>query len=422
MHINDSLNILIVDDDEVDRMLVCRALKNAGIQTKIREVETSESAISTLQTQPFDCVFLDYRLPDGDGLQLVQAIREEKFTLPLIVLTGQGDEQIAVDLMKAGASDYLAKSKISAGRIAQMLRNALRVHQAEQQAIAANQRLQESYNLLVQQHKALEQQRQQIHEQNLQLTHASALKSRFLATISHELRTPLNAILGFSQMLLRPSKGVLTPKQAEMVQRIFTNGKNLLQMLNEVLDFTQIEANYLHLQPELLNLKDLITTTVEEVRSLALLKELNLSIQFNLKNAVIFNDTVRLRQALINLLSNAIKFTDAGRVWVEVKEISPNRVSIAVCDTGMGIAPEHMEYIFEAFRQIDQTNTRKHSGTGLGLAITRTLVAMMGGTLTVKSELGKGSSFRIELPRQVEGDRTDFALQQEILPVLSESS
>jgi signal transduction histidine kinase len=303
-----------------------------------------------------------------------------------------------------------------------MLRNALRVHQAEQQAIAANQRLQESYNLLVQQHKALEQQRQQIHEQNLQLTHASALKSRFLATISHELRTPLNAILGFSQMLLRPSKGVLTPKQAEMVQRIFTNGKNLLQMLNEVLDFTQIEANYLHLQPELLNLKDLITTTVEEVRSLALLKELNLSIQFNLKNAVIFNDTVRLRQALINLLSNAIKFTDAGRVWVEVKEISPNRVSIAVCDTGMGIAPEHMEYIFEAFRQIDQTNTRKHSGTGLGLAITRTLVAMMGGTLTVKSELGKGSSFRIELPRQVEGDRTDFALQQEILPVLSESS
>jgi DNA-binding NtrC family response regulator len=159
MHINDSLNILIVDDDEVDRMLVCRALKNAGIQTKIREVETSESAISTLQTQPFDCVFLDYRLPDGDGLQLVQAIREEKFTLPLIVLTGQGDEQIAVDLMKAGASDYLAKSKISAGRIAQMLRNALRVHQAEQQAIAANQRLQESYNLLVQQHKALEQQR-----------------------------------------------------------------------------------------------------------------------------------------------------------------------------------------------------------------------------------------------------------------------
>jgi signal transduction histidine kinase len=414
MHTNNFLDILIVDDDEVDRMLVRRALKNAGIQTKIREVETSEYAIAALKAQPFDCVFLDYRLPDADGLQLVRAIRSEKFTLPLIVLTGQGDEQIAVDLMKAGASDYLAKSKISAGRIEQMLRNALRVHQAEQQAISANQRLQESYNLLVEQHKALEQQRQQIHEQNLQLVHASALKSRFLATISHELRTPLNAILGFSQMLLRPSKGVLSPKQAEMIQRIFTNGKNLLQMLNEVLDFTQIEANSLHLQPELLNLKDLISATVEEVRSLAVLKELNLSIEFNLQNTVIFNDAVRLRQALINLLSNAIKFTDTGKVWIEVVEISPNRVSIAVCDTGMGIAPEHMEYIFEAFRQLDQSNTRKHSGTGLGLAITRTLVGMMGGTLTVKSELGKGSCFRIELPRQIEGDRTNFVVKRDI--------
>jgi signal transduction histidine kinase len=422
MNISDFLNILIVDDDEVDRMIVRRALKNAGILTKIYEAETGESAIAAIQIQPFDCIFLDYRLPDGDGLELVQTIREQNITSPLIVLTGQGDEQIAVDLMKAGASDYLIKSKISAGRIAQMLRNATRVHQAEQQAIEANQRLQESYNLLVEQHKALEQQRQQIHEQNLQLVHANTLKSRFLATISHELRTPLNAILGFSQMLLRPSKGVLTPKQADMVQRIFTNGKNLLQMLNEVLDFTQIEANHLHLQPELFNLQDLITDTVEEVRSLAVLKELPLSTQFNLRNAVIFNDTVRLRQALVNLLSNAIKFTDTGNVWVEVIEISADRVSIAVCDTGIGIAPEHVDCIFEAFRQIDQTNTRKHPGTGLGLAITRTLVGVMGGTLTVTSQLGQGSRFQVELPRQIEGDRTDFVLKEEILPVLSESS
>jgi signal transduction histidine kinase len=422
MDISASLDILIVDDDEVDRMIVRRALKNAGIQAKIHEVEMGERAISVLKVQSFDCIFLDYRLPDQDGLTLVRAIRAQEITSPLIVLTGQGDEQIAVDLMKAGASDYLGKSKISAGRIAQMLRNALRVHQAEQQAILANRQLKESYNLLVEQHKALEQQRQQIHEQNLQLIHAGALKSRFLATISHELRTPLNAILGFSQMLLRPSKGVLTPKQSEMVQRIFSNGKNLLQMLNEVLDFTQIEANHLHLQPELFNLKNLVTATVEEVRSLAALKELNLTTQLNLQDAVVFNDTVRLRQALINLLSNAIKFTDTGKVWVELTEISHNRVSIAVRDTGIGIAPEHMDYIFEAFRQIDQTNTRKHSGTGLGLAITQTLVNIMGGTLTVTSQLGKGSTFKIELPRQVEGDRTSSVLKEKILPVLSESS
>jgi signal transduction histidine kinase len=396
-----NLRILIVDDDEVDRIAVHRAIKTAGIQVEVHEADTCAGAILTLKTQPFDCIFLDYRLPDQDGLALVQTIRAEGILSPLIVLTGQGDEQIAVDLMKAGASDYLAKSKISPGRLAQMLRNALRVHEAEQQTALVNQRFKESYELLIEQHQELEQQRQQIYEQNIELIQAAALKSRFLATISHELRTPLNAILGFSQMLMRPSKGSLSNKQTEMVQRIFNNGKNLLEMLNEVLDFSRIEANRLDLKPESFNLEHLITTTVDEVCSLAVLKQLTLTSKVNLQNAVVFNDPVRLRQVLVNLLSNAIKFTSSGKVWVEAQEISPDRLSITVHDTGIGIAPEHINYIFEAFRQVDQTDTRKHSGTGLGLAITQSLLQMMGGTITVASQLGQGSTFLIELPREV---------------------
>jgi signal transduction histidine kinase len=398
------LRILIVDDDAVDRMAVRRAIKKAGIQIEVYEEETCAAAIKTLKTESFDCIFLDYRLPDQDGLTLIQTIRLEGIVSPLIVLTGQGDEQIAVNLMKAGASDYLAKSKITSGRLAQMLRNALRVHQAEQQATLVNQRLKESYELLVEQHTALEEQRQQIHQQNLQLTHAAELKSRFLATISHELRTPLNAILGFSQMLLRPSKGKLTEKQTEMVQRIFTNGKNLLEMLNEVLDFSRIEANRLDLKPESFNLEHLITATVEEMRSLAVLKQLTLTTEVHLQNAVVFSDPVRLRQVLVNLLSNAIKFTDTGKVWVEAQEISPDRLLIAVHDTGIGIAPEHVAYIFEAFRQVDQTDSRNYAGTGLGLAITQTLIQMMEGTITVATQPGQGSTFLIEIPRQAEGD------------------
>jgi signal transduction histidine kinase len=399
------LRILIVDDDAVDRMAVRRAIKNAGIQIEVHEAETCAGAIKALKAETFDCIFLDYRLPDQDGLTLIQTIRSEGIISPLIVLTGQGDEQIAVDLMKAGASDYLAKSKITSGRLAQMLRNALRVHQAEQQATLVNQRLKESYELLVEQHKALEEQRQQIHQQNLQLTHAAELKSRFLATVSHELRTPLNAILGFSQMLLRPSKGKLSDKQTEMVQRIFANGKNLLEMLNEVLDFSRIEANRLDLKLEAFNLEHLITATVEEMRSLAVLKQLTLATEVNLQNAVVFNDPVRLRQVLVNLLSNAIKFTDTGKVWVEAQEISPDRLLIAVHDTGIGIAPQHVAYIFEAFRQVDQTDSRKYAGTGLGLAITQTLIQMMGGTITVATQPGQGSTFLIEISRQAEGDR-----------------
>jgi signal transduction histidine kinase len=400
---SDLLKILIVDDDAVDRMAVRRAIKNAGIQIEVHEAETCAEAVMALKTESFDCIFLDYRLPDQDGLALVQTIRSAGISSPLIVLTGQGDEQIAVDLMKAGASDYLAKSKISAGRLAQMLRNALRVHQAEQEAVFVNERLKESYDLLVEQHRALEEQRQQIHQQNLQLTHAAELKSRFLATVSHELRTPLNAILGFSQMLLRPSKGNLNNKQIEMVQRIFTNGKNLLEMLNEVLDFSRIEANRLDLKPEFFNLEHLITTTVDEMRSLAVLKQLTLTTEVNLQDAVVHNDPIRLRQVLVNLLSNAIKFTDTGKVWVEAREISPDRLLIAVHDTGIGIAPEHVSYIFEAFRQVDQTNTRKYAGTGLGLAITQTLIQMMGGTITVTTQPTKGSTFQVELSRGANG-------------------
>jgi signal transduction histidine kinase len=400
---NDLLKIMIVDDDEVDRMVVHRAIHKAEIQAEIYEVEDCASAMSALRSQPFDCVFSDYRLPDRDGLALVQMMRQEALLTPIIVLTGQGDEQIAVDLMKAGASDYLNKSKISPSRIAQMLRNAVRVYKAEAAAQLATQRLQESYNLLVEQHRTLEQQRQQIYEQNLQLIQSAALKSQFLATISHELRTPLNAIIGFSQMLLRPSKGTLNQKQIDMVQRIFSNGNNLLEMLTEVLDFSRIEANRFELKSESFNLEDLINATADEVRSLAMLKQLTLSTHINLQNAVIFNDIVRLRQALSNLLSNAIKFTETGQVWIEAKEILPDRLSITVHDTGIGIAPEHIASVFEAFRQVDQTKTRTHPGTGLGLAIAQNLVQMMGGTLRVTSQVGQGSVFKIEIPRYVEG-------------------
>ena len=203
-----------------------------------------------------------------------------------------------------------------------------------------------------------------------------------------------------------------------MVQRIFTNGRNLLEMLNEVLDFSRIEANRLDLKLESFNLETLITTTVDEMRSLAVLKQLTLATEVNLHNEVVFNDPIRLRQVLVNLLSNAIKFTETGKVWVEAHEISPDRLCITVHDTGLGIASKHIAYIFEAFRQVDQTDTRKHSGTGLGLAITQTLVQMMGGSITVTSQPGQGSRFQIDLPRRVESDIGQQEGQS--LPTLSE--
>ncbi len=256
---------------------------------------------------------------------------------------------------------------------------------------------------LVQQNQELENQRQQIQLQNLKLTEAAQLKTQFLATISHELRTPMNAIMGFSQLLLRQK--TLTPAQIEMATRILNNSKNLLALINDILDLSKIEAGRLELRLERFNIASLLLTTIDELRSLAEPKRLTLRSDFQLFNQWVINDSSRVRQIFVNLLSNAIKFTDSGSVEVFVEEIDPDRIAISVKDTGVGIGPKDIKHIFEEFRQIDQTITRRHAGTGLGLAITKWLVELMHGSISVESELGVGSTFRVELPREVSNDQ-----------------
>ncbi|NEP12320.1 MAG: GAF domain-containing protein [Symploca sp. SIO2C1] len=267
-----------------------------------------------------------------------------------------------------------------------------------------NQELESQRQQVLRQNQELENQRQQVLLQNLQLLEAARLKSQFLATMSHELRTPMNAVIGFSQLLLRQRQSSLAPQQVDMVERILNNGKNLLTLINEILDLSKIEAGRLELKLETFNLVKLLRATLGELRSLADQKHLELDIQADLQNPNVSNDSVRLRQILVNLLSNAIKFTECGKVQVKVKEISSDRLVIIVKDTGIGIAQNDLEHIFEEFRQIDQTTTRKYSGTGLGLAITESLVQLMNGKITVESEIGQGSTFHIELPREVPAD------------------
>lgn len=395
------LRILIVDDDAVDRMAVNRALKQSLVRFISTEAETFSEAIALLESTSFDCIFLDYGLPDQTGLALVQAIRHQGIKEPLVILTGQGDEQIAVELMKAGATDYLTKSRISPEALSQTLRNAVRTHRVEMQVLLANQQLQESHQLLVRQNQALEAQRQQIQLQNLQLIQAAQLKSQFLATMSHELRTPLNAILGFSQLLQRTGKDTLTTKQMEMVERLYRNGKQLLVLLEEIFDFSKIEAGQLQLKLSPFNLPSVINNTLADLSSLAEQNNLHLTAKVNLTYPEIYNDAVRVRQVLRNLLSNAIKFTEHGQIEIEAKELECDRILISIRDTGNGIAEAELQHIFEAFRQVDQTTSRRYRGTGLGLAITNALVKMMSGTITVASHPGQGSTFCVELPRSV---------------------
>jgi len=239
----------------------------------------------------------------------------------------------------------------------------------------------------------------QIEAQNAQLLEATQLKSQFLTNISHELRTPMNAIIGFSQVLLRQRRDPLTENQADMVERILRNGRTLLELISDILDLAKIESGRMDLQPENFHLDELIHHTCESLQPLASAKSLEFSFQNHLGRVIAYHDPLRLRQILTNLIGNAIKFTDQGEVRVELTaDDSPDHFRIAVHDTGIGIAKEHQKTIFEQFRQIDQSTTRRHSGTGLGLAITQQLVMMMQGKISLESELGKGSSFYVSLP------------------------
>ncbi|MBD2097309.1 PAS domain S-box protein [Trichocoleus sp. FACHB-591] len=242
---------------------------------------------------------------------------------------------------------------------------------------------------------------QQLQMQNLHLVEADRLKSQFMATMSHELRTPMNAILGFSDLLLRQFDPGQQRQQRAMLECIFRNGKHLLDMIEEILDFSKLEENHLTLKLEVLDLAQLVQAIAAEMSALAEEKHLKFKVHVAQPNIAIVNDSGRLRQILINLVSNAIKFTDSGSVYLEVHELSREQIVITVSDTGMGIDPVNQAHIFEAFRQLDQSIARRHNGTGLGLSITNALVQLMQGQITVESQIGRGSTFRVELPRRL---------------------
>jgi len=408
--IDEQLKILIVDDDEVDRMALKRALKNTDFTVSISEAKDADSALTEVTSNDYSCIFLDYNLPGRNGLEITQQIRNQGIFVPILVLTGQGDEQTAVELMKAGASDYLPKSKLSSDAIARLIRSAISMHRAEEIVAIANRNLREKNRLLEDKNEELAKQRRYIYQQNLQLQEVSRLKSEFLATMSHELRTPLNAIIGFSQILLGKSKGNLSSVQTDMMNRVLANGRNLLELINDVLSFSKLEAGRLALRPAAFDITELVTTTTKELQSLAEQKSLSVHVDIDMDNPTITNDAVRIRQILVNLFSNAIKFTSSGSVKIQLLETSADTIQLSVTDTGCGISEADQAYIFDPFHQADQKVTRKHAGTGLGLAITYSLVKMMRGSISVSSTVNQGASFTIELPRTITVEEESLSL------------
>lgn len=248
----------------------------------------------------------------------------------------------------------------------------------------------------------LAEQNEKLRRQAIQLEQASAAKSQFLANMSHEFRTPLNAILGCTQMLLQGVNGELTPGQRKNLTRIDSNGRHLLEVINEILDITRIEAGRMPLKLSDFQLPELLQEVLVEMEPIIQRSKLEVSTALPPKLPGLHGDRQKVKQIVLNLLSNALKFTHEGSVRVEAGwHPSTSTVTVSVTDTGIGIEPDNLRKVFEDFQQVDSSPTRAYGGTGLGLSICRRLAAMMGGRITVQSTLGRGSTFTLHFPRRV---------------------
>ncbi|MGA7911767.1 MAG: HAMP domain-containing sensor histidine kinase [Candidatus Dormiibacterota bacterium] len=237
----------------------------------------------------------------------------------------------------------------------------------------------------------------QLRAMNAQLQIASRFKSEFLARISHELRTPLTAILGFSEVLLEGMDGGLQPKQADDVGLIYHAGQTLLELVNEILDIARIEAGMMPLTIGAVDVAEVSIQVIDRLRPIAHTKAVALIGEVSPLAVSVMGDPARIRQVLTNLVSNAIKFTPEGSVTISAR-VCGSEAEIAVVDTGIGIAPDAQERIFDEFRQADETITAKYGGTGLGLSIARQLIELQGGHMGVESSPGHGARFWFTLP------------------------
>jgi len=270
--------------------------------------------------------------------------------------------------------------------------------------------LKESEDQLRAINKSLDLKLGQLAESNLALYESNRLKSEFLANVSHELRTPLNSILGFAELLRDTLGAAAVPEQrtGRYLQNILTSGKNLLELINDLLDLAKIEAGRMEVRSAPLPLGDLFEGLTGILKPLCEKKGLEIVSGITSDVPILQTDAAKLQQVLYNFLSNAIKFSPTGgTIHLNAERADSSHVRISVSDPGPGIAPEKHSVIFEKFRQIDGSVTREHGGTGLGLAISKELVSLLGGTIGVLSTEGEGATFWILLPLKIEAGAAD---------------
>jgi signal transduction histidine kinase len=373
-----TVSVLLVEDNLGDARLTRELLAEAAAGAfRIHHATTMKGALQKLRGEeegvgPVDVVLLDLSLPDSHGLGGIGVVQEARPDLPIVVLTGTDDETISIGAVQSGAQDYLVKGRGDGEMIARAIRYSMERKRSNLQLLEAKERAEL----------------------------ASRSKSEFLANMSHELRTPLNAIIGFAEVMETEVMGPLgVPRYRDYARDIRNSGVHLLEIINDILDLSKIEAGKVQMHEDDVALARVVHACLTLIDERATLAQVTLTSDIADDLPMVRADERKLKQVLLNLLSNAVKFTPAGgSISVCACASAGGELEIVVSDTGIGMSEADIPKALTPFTQIDNSLSRKFGGTGLGLPLSNSFVQLHGGRMTVISELGRGTIVTVTLP------------------------
>ncbi|HVX14274.1 MAG TPA: response regulator [Pirellulales bacterium] len=370
-------------DDEMDNQVVFEATLDDRF--RVLTASSAEEALAVLAKESVPVVVSDQRMPGTSGVDLFDLLRVKHPQTRRILLTAYTEPSAMIDAINRGQVFYFLQKPWERSTIEPVLIRAI-----------------EAYDLAVtleRQSAVLTEQNDELRSMKAHLEHASRLKSEFLANMSHEIRTPMTSILGFADVL---RDRLASREDVEILDTIKRNGEYLLEIINDILDLSKIEAGSLKVDQRPCSPRDIVSEVVALVQPRCAAKRLWLEIGVDdTVPGVVRSDPLRLRQILVNLVGNAVKFTEQGGVRVDVrlehKNASSSLLHFDVTDTGAGIEAERLSALFQPFTQLDSSPRRRLGGTGLGLVISRKLAQMLGGDIGVRSVPGQGSTFTLTI-------------------------